>query len=604
MTEVKLAEYVLERIARAGVRHVFLVPGGAAMHLNDALAGRQDVGFVANLHEHASAVGAESYAKVTGALGVALVTAGPGSTNCLTGLASAWVNSAPVLFISGQVNRAQMKGDRPLRQLGLQEVDTIAIVRPLTKYAATVTDPSSVREHLEMALFKAREGRPGPVWLEFPLDVQSAIVETDSLPPAVLPDVATQARRQRATTDAAVGEVLDRLRSADRPLLLLGAGIRIAGGADLALSAVEATGVPYATTWIGADLIGDDHPLFSGRPGSFASRAANFTIQNCDLLITIGARWDLATTGFSPRGLAREAYRVAVDVDAAELDKLSEVVDLGIECDGKDFLTRLISALPANWDSKRFMPWIEQIDAWRSRYSEVGGGFDQPAGTVSTYKFISALASRLVEDDVIVQGSAGNYSEIFCMTYPVKQGQRLISDGSLGAMGYGLPAAIGAALASGRRTVLVDGDGSVMPNIQELETIRRLQLPIKTMVISNGGYASIYVSQSRWFDRLIAADAQSGLTLPNLESVCGAFRIPYFRIGAYEDMEKVLDAALEVDGPALVEVVVSRDEDRRPRLTNYQRADGTMASKPLEDMFPLLSREEFLENMIIAPLEE
>ncbi len=601
MVMQKLSEYVFERVAQAGVRHVFLVPGGAAMHLDDALAGRKDVGFVANLHEHASAVGAEAYAKITGNLGVALVTAGPGSTNCMTGLASAWVNSAPVLFLSGQVKRSDMKGNRPLRQLGLQEVDTLSIVRPLTKYAATVTDPSRIREHVDMALYMAHEGRPGPVWLDFPLDVQSESIDTESLAPPMIQNAPLHDPKHTLT---AAREVIARIRAAERPILLLGAGIRIAGGDELAIQVVDRLGIPYATTWIGADLIGDNHPYFAGRPGAFASRGANFAIQNCDLLLTIGARWDFATTGFSPAGFARAAYRIAVDVDASELDKLNEVVALPIHADARDFLEILYRELPSDWNSSRHSLWLQKVQEWRKKYPIVTADLHEASDTISTYVFVEQLAACLADDDVVVQGSSGNYSEIFCMTFPVKKGQRLLSDGSFGAMGYGLPAAIGAALGSGRRTILIDGDGSVMPNIQELETVRRLQLPIKIMVINNGGYASIYVSQTRWFQRLIAADASSGLTLPNLKEVSAAFGIPYFRIEAAANVSSVLECAFKLPGPTLVEVRVPRDEDRRPRLSNYQRADGTMASKPLEDLFPFLPRDEFLENMIIPPLSD
>ncbi|MCX6996561.1 MAG: thiamine pyrophosphate-binding protein [Kiritimatiellaeota bacterium] len=599
---IKLSDYVLHRVAQEGVRHVFLVPGGAAMHLDDSLAGQRDVSFVANLHEHASAVGAEAYAKLTGNLGVALVTAGPGSTNCLTGLTSAWVNSAPVLFISGQVKRSDRKGERPLRQLGLQEVDMVSIVRSVTKYAVTVTDPSSIRRNVDLALYHARHGRPGPVWLDIPLDVQSAQIDPETLLPA---DVSQSTPAAADDVVRAVGKVIEELNRAERPILLLGAGIRIAGAADLAAEFINCLRVPYATTWVGIDLVDDHHPCFAGRPGAFAPRGANFAVQNSDLLLSIGARWDFATTGFSHAGFARAARRVVVDVDPAELDKLRSVVDSCILADAKMFLTEMLRQLPARFDDHGHSSWREKVQDWRKRYPVVTPDLRRPPAGISTYVFVEALAERLGPQDIVVQGSAGIHSEIFFMTFVTKAGQRIIADGSLGAMGYGVPAAIGACLGGhGRRTVLMDGDGSLMPNVQELEVIRRLGLPIKIMVINNNGYGSIRVSQSRWFKRKIAADPASGLTLPDLSRIADAFQLPYYRIASDADLSTLLDRALSADGPALIDILVPPEEDRIPRLANYQKADGTMASKPLEDLFPFLDREEFRKNMLVPIIED
>jgi len=600
---VKLSDYVLSRVAQEGVRYVFLVPGGGAMHLNDSLAGRNDLGFVANYHEHACAVGAESYAKLTGNLGVAMVTAGPGATNCLTGLTSAWVNSAPVVFLSGQVKRSDLKGGRQLRQLGLQEVDIVSIVKTITKYAVTITEPSSIRFHLDLALYHARHGRPGPVWLDVPLDVQSCQIDPDALEPARIPTGPSSPGGIDLTS--AVNGVLNDLRRSERPILLLGAGIRIAGATELAADLVNWLNVPYATTWVGADLMDDQHPCFAGRPGAFASRGANFAVQNSDMLLSIGARWDFATTGFSHAGFARAARRIVVDVDVAELEKLRPVANSCILADAKDFLSEMLRQLTAR---PNFMPplsWLKRVQDWRKGFPVVTKELHGLPEGISTYVFVEALATRLGPQDIIVEGSAGIQSEIFFMTFAVKAGQRIIADGSFGSMGYGVPAAIGACIGGqGRRTVLVDGDGSLMPNLQELETIRRLGLPIKIMVINNNGYASIRVSQLRWFKRTIAADSSSGLSLPDLEKVAAAFNLPFYRISNEEELGPKLDRALSADGPALLDIRVPTEEDRRPRLGNYQKPDGTIASKPLEDLFPFLDREEFLQNMIIPPLEE
>lgn len=592
----KLSDYVMDRVSASGVGHVFLVPGGAAMHLNDSLAGLPGVKFVATYHEHAAVVAAEAYAKLTGKLGVALVTAGPGSTNCLTGVMSAWVNSAPLLIISGQVKRSDLKDGKPLRQLGLQEVNIISIVRSVTKYAVTVTDPATIRHHMDIALSQAQTGRPGPVWLDIPLDVQSAMIETETLPAGPAASIPANSH----LLPQQVASILNAIRGAERPIFLLGAGVRISGGAALALEMINRLGIPYATTWVGADLIYDAHPCFAGRPGAFAPRGANFAIQNSDVLVSIGARWDLATTGFSPSGFARAAQRFVVDVDAAELDKLRPSIENCIHSDAREFLVEMIRQLDTQKTLPHHMSWLDRVQGWRLTYPVLTPELRQTASGVSTYECFEKLSERLCADDILVQGSAGVHSEIFFMTFATKLGQRIIADGSLGAMGYGIPAAIGACLAGGRRrTILIDGDGSLMPNIQELEVIRRLGLPIKIVVISNNGYSSIRISQDRWFKRKIAADSSSGLTLPALDALAAAFKIPFYRITNLPDLLIELDKALTTESPAVIEVFVPQDEDRQPRLANYQKADGSLASKPLEDLFPFLDRTEFLSNMVI-----
>jgi len=595
---VKLSDYVLQRIVDAGVRHVFLVPGGGAMHLDDSLAGRAgEVAFVATLHEHAAAVAAEAYAKLTGNLGVALVTAGPGSTNCLTGLASAWVNSAPVLFVSGQVKTSDLKGTRGLRQLGLQEIDIVSAVRSMTKHAATVADPSTIRMHLDRALWAAREGRPGPVWLDIPLDVQAAEVDPAELPgfdppPGAATDLSAQ-----------VAQVVRWLGEAERPVLLAGGGITVARATESLLRLADRLGIPVLTTWVGADLLPDDHPAYCGRPGAFASRGANFTVQNSDLLLSVGARWDFATTGFAPARFARAARRVVVDVDPGEIAKLGDVPASGIVADAGAFLEELERQLPAAAHKDR-SEWLARAREWQRRYPVVTPDLRGRKEDVSTYVFMEALGRMLDEGDVIVEGSAGIQSEIFFLAFPTKRRQRIVCDGSLGAMGYGLPAAIGACVASGRRTVLIDGDGSFLPNIQELETVARLGLPLKMFIMNNRGYSSIRVSQQRWFGRLIAADATSGLTLPDLSRVAGAFGVKALRIGSEAALEDGLRDALSHAGPVLCDVNVPAEEDRVPRISNYRRADGSMASRPIEDLFPPLSREALRENMTIPLLED
>ena len=583
----KVSDVIAARLVAEGVRHVFMVPGGAAMHLNDSVGASPGLEYVVTLHEHAAAVAAEAYGKVTSNLGVALVTAGPGATNALTGLASAWVNSTACLFLSGQVKMADRKGDKPVRQHGLQEVDIVSVVRSLTKKAVTITDAAMLERELDEGIRLARSGRPGPVWIEVPLDVQSMMVDTAAAPAASPAPVAPVPHVER---------VAAMLAGARRPVILAGGGIRIAGATQEFLALVEELGVPVLTTWVGCDLLPDNHPLFAGRPGSFAPRGANFAVQCADVLLTIGARWDLATTGFAPENFGRSAERVAVDVDRGELAKLSQFVDVIVEADASAFVRALRAGMKGR--KPEAAAWRAQCQAWRTQYPVILPEHrGRPTG-VSTYMVMDVLSDKMGEGDLIVEGSSGIHSEIFFLAYRVKRDQRVVCDGSLGAMGYGLPAAVGSCLASGRkRTLLVEGDGSFFPNVQELETMSRLKLPVKIVVVNNDGYSSIRSSQERWFGRLTGADRTSNLSLPDIQRVAMAFGIPSTRVENESQLEQALSELLATDGPAICEVMVPAEEDRVPRLASYKRDDGVMESKPLEDLFPFLDPGEIQANL-------
>lgn len=561
------------------------------MHLNDSIGAVPGLEYVVTLHEHAAAVAAEAYAKVTSNLGVAMVTAGPGATNAMTGVASAWVNSSPCLFLSGQVKLADRRGEKPVRQHGLQEVDIVSAVQSLTKKAVTITDPGTIERELDDAIRLARSGRPGPVWIEVPLDVQTMMVETAGLPRGSRADDPAPARPVPH-----VARVASMLASAERPVILAGGGIRIAGATAEFLALADELGVPVLTTWVGCDLMPDDHPLFAGRPGSFAPRGANFAVQCADVLLTIGARWDLATTGFAPEKFGKAARRAAVDVDPGELAKLSSFIDVAIEANAGDFVRALRTEM--NGRRPEAAAWRAQCQAWRTKYPVMLPEHRGRPQAVSTYLVMDVLSDLLGEGDLIVEGSSGIHSEIFFLAFRIKRNQRVVCDGSLGAMGYGLPASVGSCLASGRkRTVLIEGDGSFFPNVQELETIARLHLPVKIVVVNNDGYASIRASQERWFGRLTGADRSSNLSLPDIQRVAAAFGIPSVRAENESQLERSLSSLLATDGPGICEVMVPPEEDRVPRLASYKRADGAMESRPLEDMFPFLDPEEIQASL-------
>lgn len=596
---VKLSDYVMQRIAAEGVKHVFLVPGGAAMHLNDSLGKTPGLEFIANLHEQASAIAAEAYSRVTNGLGVSMVSAGPGGTNAITGVAGAWLDSTPCLFVSGQVKRADLRANRELRQCGVQEIDIVSLVSPITKYAVTVTDPQQIRFHLEKALFLARSGRRGPVWLDIPLDVQASDID-----PGSLLGFPGDEKRTPSTVTLHATETLELLSRAQRPIILAGNGIRAAGAIKDFLDLIDRLGLPVLTTWLGIDLLSDTHPLFIGRPGAFAPRGANFALQNSDFLLVIGARLDPAVTGFAHERLARGARKVFVDIDPAELTKFKMPIDLQIASDAGGFI-RALSALCPREPSGRWSEWLQRCQDWRKKYPLVTEEHRSRQDFISTYAFSSLLSDTLANGELLVTASSGTAIEIFLLAYRTKTGQRVFHNRGLGAMGFALPASIGACLASGgRRTICVDGDGGFLFNVQELQTVRRLSLPIKFFILNNDGYASIRNSQKRYFQRLVAADRTSGMSLPDIGRVAEAFGIPTNAFHVLSDLEERLPAILDEKGPSVTQIFVPPEEIRAPSLASMQRPDGTMVSKPIEDLWPFLDRDEFRANMIVPPIEE
>jgi acetolactate synthase-1/2/3 large subunit len=597
---VKLSDYVIRFIEAQGVSHVFMVPGGGAMHLNDSLGQSKTITWVCNLHEQASAMAAETYAKATGNLGVALFTTGPGGTNAITGVAGAWLDSTPCLFISGQVKRPDLKGTSGVRQMGVQEVDIVSAVKAMTKYAKLVIDPDSIRYHLEKAVYLARSGRPGPVWIDIPLDVQAATIDADKLrgfrPPSK--------RRVPRDLPQNVAKIVEMLAQSERPMILAGNGVRLAGAQAKFKSLARALKMPVLLTWLAVDLFGHDEDNLVGKPGTVAPRGVNFALQNADLLLVIGARLDFTITGYAPERLARGAKKIMVDIDPAEIAKLARYLELGICCDAGEFIEALSKATADTVQPER-LAWHQRCAHWKSRYPVLLPEHAVDHGKVSTYFLADCLSDLLPENAIVVSGSSGAGIEIFQHALRLKRGQRLYHTTALGAMGYGLPAAIGACLGSdGRETVLVDGDGGIQLNIQELATIERLQLPIKIFILNNDGYSSIRTSQERWFGRQTGADSRSGLSLPDIVPLAEAYGLATARIVEQRDLRGQLGRILSRSGPMVCDVLCRPDEARVPSLSSAQRADGSLYSKPLEDLWPFLPRDEFHSNMIVTPLDE
>ncbi len=598
---IKLSDYVMQYIAAQGVKHVFMLPGGGAMHLNDSLGRCPDLEFICNLHEQAAAIAAEAYARVTNILGVALVTTGPGGTNAVTGVAEAWLDSTPCLFLSGQVKRADLSRNLGVRQFGVQEIDIVSIVKPITKYAITIMEAETIRYHLEKAVYLAKSGRPGPAWIDIPLDIQAAKIDPESLssfnPAELQPPFDTN------QLSGQVGKTIELLNQAERPVLLAGNGVRLSGAQADFRKLVERLGIPVLTTWLGLDLIPESHPLFAGRPGAIAPRGANFTLQNSDLLLSIGARLDMAMVGYAYDRLARAAKKIIVDIDPAEITKMKIPVELPVKADARAFIQEFLHQSGSIKPNPR-SAWLKRSQDWKSKYPVVLPEHRAQQDFVSTFVFSEAISEELGENALMVLMSAGACVEAFILAFHVKEGQRIFHNRGTGAMGLALPGSIGACLANDRRqTICVEADGGFQMNIQELETIIRLKLPIKIFILNNQGYASIRTSQKRYFGRLTGADATSGLTFPDTLKVAAAYGFATKRISSQTNLREQIRLVLQSDGPMVCEVLVTPDEIRAPCLSSRLLPNGTMVSTPLEDLWPFLDRVEFLSNMIIPPLE-
>ncbi|MCD6346290.1 MAG: thiamine pyrophosphate-binding protein [Bacteroidales bacterium] len=599
---MKLSDYVMQFVAEQGIRHIFMLPGGGAMHLNDSLGCCQELEYVCNLHEQACGIAAEAYARVTNNLGVALVTSGPGGTNAITGVSAAWLDSTPCLFFSGQVKRSDLMGDLGVRQLGVQETDIVSLVKPITKYAVTIMDPDKIRYHLEKAVYYAKSGRPGPVWIDIPLDVQASTIDPQSLS-------GFDARENdqpfdKGAMEDQVAQVIELLNSSDRPVVLAGNGIRLAEAQADFLRLTDLVGVPVLTTRLGVDLIPAAHELCIGMPGSIAARGANFLLQNSDLLLILGARLDMALIAYAPDKLARAAKKIMVNIDPAEINKVKTIIDVPVCMDAGLFIKAILKQ-SGNMKTRARSNWMAKCREWKIKYPFVLPEHYTEKTGISLYAFSDILSEEMSEDYIILPGNAGNACELFLTAFKVKAGQRVFHNKGTGAMGFSQPAAIGACLASGKRpTVCIDGDGGFQMNIQELETIKRLALPITFFIMNNQGYASIRASQQGYFGRLSGADTGSGLTLPDVAKIAKAYGLSAVRISNPKNLRRQIREILRMPGPVVCDVAIIPDEVRSPRVSSFQKLDGSMASKPLEDMWPFLDREEFLSNMLIPLLDE
>lgn len=596
---MRVADFIARTLVDHGVRDVFMVTGGGAMHLNDAIGRCEGLRYVCCHHEQACAIAAQGYYRLTNRLAAVNVTAGPGGTNAITGVFGAWVDSLGMIVVSGQVKWETLVRSTglPLRQLGDQEADITRLVEPITKYAVMVTDPATIRFHLEKALYLASHGRPGPVWLDVPSNVQAADIDVESLegfdPAAV----------ESPSHDAAFTSELERLtghlETAKRPVIYAGAGIRLAGVAEEFLTLAERLRVPVATGFNAHDLIPSDHPLFAGRPGTIGDRAGNFAVQNADVVLVLGCRLNIRQVSYAWQHFARGAYKIIVDIDRAELEKPTVRADLPIRADVADVVRSLLTADTGSVTPDR-EAWIEWCAERRRRYPVVLPEYWAGTSGVNPYCFADALFDELAADDIVVTGDGTACIATF-QAAKLRAGQRLFSDSGSAPMGFDLPAAIGACVASGgRRVVCVTGDGSLMLNVQELQTIRGYELPIKLFILNNDGYHSIRQTQRNFFPgNDVGSGPESGVTFPRFGRLAYGFDLPFHRCEDHGSLATTICATLAEPGPAACEIVLDLAQPFAPKVSSKRLPDGRMVTAPLEDMAPFLPREEFLDNMLI-----
>ena len=598
---MRVSDYIAKRLAEFGVRHVFMVTGGGSMFLNYSLGKHPQITPVFNHHEQASAMAAEGYARITNKPSVVNVTTGPGGINALNGVYGAYTDSIPMIVLSGQVKRETYirSYELPnLRQLGDQEVDIVSMVRGITKYAITVTDPNTIRYHLEKAWFVAQSGRPGPCWLDIPIDVQSSQINE--------PDLEGFTSDSQLKTDStqlaeSVTRTLEKLKGAERPVILAGTGVRLAGAVDIFNRVVHKLGIPVTTGWT-HDIIASDNPVFVGRPGTIGTRPGNFAVQNSDVLLVIGSRLNIRQTGYAFKSFARTAYKIWVDVDEAELQRPTIQPEMPITSDARLFLDEVERRLD-NWDTSQFKDWLAWCKERQSYYPAVLPKHREFNGRINPYHFMEVLFDHLDASDAVVTGNATACIVSF-QVGKIKLGQRMFSNSGSASMGYDLPAAIGAAVArSNKRMICIAGDGSLQMNIQELQTVKQFNLPIKLFVLNNNGYLSIRTSQKGFFGDIVGESPESGVSFPNTEKIAEAYSLPYKRLDM-KDFSKPLQDVLEMEGPVVCEVILDPTQGFEPRQSSRQLADGRIVSAPLEDMFPFLEREELAKNLLIPLWKE
>lgn len=594
---MRVADYIAGHLQKIGVRDIFLLSGGGMMHLIDAVSRTPGLQYRCNHHEQACAMAAEAYARLSQNLGVCYATSGPGGTNTVTGIVGAWLDSAPVLYVTGQSNTHQTirgSGIKGLRQFGTFEVDIVPIVKNITKDAVFLDDPQMARYHLERLIALALHGRPGPVLLDIPLNVQGAKIDPEKLkgfdpselPPVPKPDAKT------------MQDIVARLKNAKRPLMLAGHGVRVAQSAEVFRTIIETLNIPVATTQLANDLLPYDHPLFVGHPGVKGDRASGFAVQNADVLLTIGCSLHLQTTGYEADQFAPHAYKIQVDLDDAVMQREKVGVQQKVVSGVKEFL-EVLQPLATNNDSADHQAWRVQCQNWKTKYAIMKEPHDLSEGPANYYEVQDVLSKELKGDEVLV-ADAGSAFYIFGQAFKCKGNQRYIASGGIATMGYTVPASIGCACAAPDKTIIgLTGDGSFHMNVPELQTIKHNNLNVKLFVLNNNGYSCIRNTQDAYFSgHYVGTHEGSGVSFPSFEKVADAYSLPYIRCADRSQLQSTIRKALDMKGPVFCEIVCQFNQPFLPVLTSEKKDDGTLEAKPLHDLFPFLPKDEIAANML------
>lgn len=619
--KVKVSNYVSQFLVDHGITHAFTVTGGGAMHLNDSLGHQEGLTCVYNHHEQACAIAAEAYARINNKIAALCVTTGPGGTNAMTGVVGGYLDSIPMLVISGQVRydtTARSTGLN-IRAMGDQEFDITKSAEAMTKYAEMVTDPKMIRYCLEKAFYIATTGRPGPCWVDIPVNFQGFFVETDEL--EGFDPAEYEAQMAPHIKDEDVTTIIEKIRDAKRPVFYVGNGVRISGGFESFKKVADKLNIPVVTGWDSIDAIYDEHPLYTGRGGIMGDRAGNFAVQNSDLVFSVGNRLSIRQVGYNWKTWAREAYVIMNDVDQDEMKKPTLHVDMPVWGDAKELLEKMNTKLDAmNLNGGKLFDkadWLQICADWKKNYPVVMKKHFEDKNLTNVYAFMKELSDRTTQGQVTVVGN-GSACVVGSHAYVIKKDARFIINSAIASMGYDLPAAIGACVGEhgdkvlyGRGIsddvkdiILVTGDGSIQMNIQELQTIIHHKMPIKIFLINNQGYHSIRQTQTNLFNKnFVGIGPESGdLSFPDMSKLAPAYGYPYYAIKSNEELDEKIEATLQTTGPAICEIFVSTEQKFEPKSATKRLEDGTLVSPPLEDLAPFLDRDEFYKNMIIKPI--
>lgn len=598
---MRVADFIVKYInERMGVKDIFFVSGGGVMFLTDALVCNKNISTFSCHHEQATTMAATAYAKYSGGIGCAFVTTGCGGTNALTGVLHAWQDNTPIIVISGQCKRIETLAYKniPLRQIGVQEADIISIVKPITKYAEMIMNPEDVLYHLEKAHYLATSGRPGPVWLDIPMDISAMNIDENSLRHFLKEELEPI---KNACTESELQHVKESFQKSQRPVIVAGQGIRLAGVIEKFTELVEKHHIPIVCSRLGFDVLPTEHSQNIGRIGNKGTRAANFTLQNADLVLVLGSRLSVSSTGQTYEYFAREAEVIVVDIDTFEHKKNTVHIDYEINANLKDFMKQF--DLPAELD---YREWLTCCENWKKKYPVFSPEYNDTKNGINLYLFVEELSQHLRFDDVVVTDAG---SAVYVPAQGIRtttKTQRYVTSGGQAEMGFTLPGCVGVCVSrGGKKDVLgITGDGSLQMNIQELQTVAFNHFPIKLFVWNNDGYLSIRATQNKFFDgRLIGTDSTSGVSFPDLKKISEAYGIKYFRMTGIDDRDTIFEEILSTDGPVLCEVICEKNQLIQPTVSSRKLPNGKLVSSPIEDMSPFLPRDEFLENMIVKPID-